>query len=229
MKRTEALFREISKQIKKGSPQACEDLYHLCLSGKSPKAAKRYAIQTCEWLLSNIPKILQKDKKAAVAMVGAHKELLFWLAPMDFDSYLQAVEWKREPEKKFWLPRRRVLRDVARQMQRLEDDEIDLLTISMPPGTGKSTIGIFFLTWIMGRHPDQPNLASAHSGILTRSFYDGALQIITDPEYSWKEIFREDKLESTNSKEETIDLNHRHRFSTLTCRAINASLTGANN
>lgn len=160
-------------------------------------------------------------------MVGVHKELLFWLAPMDFDSYLQAVEWKREPEKKFWLPRRRVLRDVARQMQRLEDDEIDLLTISMPPGTGKSTIGIFFLTWIMGRHPDQPNLASAHSGILTRSFYDGALQIITDPEYSWKEIFREDKLESTNSKEETIDLNHRHRFSTLTCRAINASLTGA--
>lgn len=160
-------------------------------------------------------------------MVGSHKNLLFWLAPVDFDSYLQAVEWRREPEKKFYLPRRRVLREAVRQMQRMEDDEIDLLTISMPPGTGKSTLGIFFLTWIMGKYPDNPNLASAHSGILTRSFYDGALQIITDPEYCWKEIFPADKLESTNSKEETIDLNHRHRFSTLTCRAINASLTGA--
>ena len=227
MNRTEALFREIFKAIKGGSSQACEDLYHLCLSGKSPKAAKRYAIQTCEWLLANIPKILQKNKKAAVEMFGAHKSLLFWLAPMDFDSYLQAVEWRREPEKKFYLPRRRVLREAVRQMQRMEDDEIDLLTISMPPGTGKSTLGIFFLTWIMGKYPDMPNLASAHSGVLTRSFYDRALQIITDPEYCWKEIFCEEKLAATNSKEETIEINRKHSFATLTCRSIDGSLTGA--
>ena len=34
-------------------------------------------------------------------------------------------------------------------------------------------------------------------------------------------------MAATNSKEETIDLHKKHRFSTLTCRAINASLTGA--
>jgi hypothetical protein len=66
-------------------------------------------------------------------------------------------------------------------MQMLADDALDLLTISLPPGTGKSTLGIFFLSWMMGRNPDAPNLASAHADMLTRSFYDGVMQIIRDP------------------------------------------------
>lgn len=152
---------------------------------------------------------------------------LLFDAPLDFDAYMQYVEWNREPEKKFYMPRRKVMLPVVKDMQRLIDGELDLLTISMPPGTGKSTLGIFFLSWVMGRFPDQPNLASAHSGLLTRSFYDGVSQIITDPEYLWRDVFPGLILAGTNSKEETIDLNKKHRFSTLTCRAINASLTGA--
>lgn len=152
---------------------------------------------------------------------------LLFDAPLDFDAYMQYVEWNREPEKKFYMPRRKVMLPVVKDMQRLIDGELDLLTISMPPGTGKSTLGIFFLSWVMGRFPDQPNLASAHSGLLTRSFYDGVSQIITDPEYLWRDVFPGLILAGTNSKEETIDLKKKHRFSTLTCRAINASLTGA--
>jgi len=109
----------------------------------------------------------------------------------------------------------------------LLDDKLALLTISMPPGTGKSTLGIFFLSMVLGQYPVNPNLASAHSGLLTRSFFDGALQIITDPEYLWADVFPGVELAGTNTKEETIDLGKKHRFSTLTCRAINASLTGA--
>jgi predicted phage terminase large subunit-like protein len=93
--------------------------------------------------------------------------------------------------------------------------------------THNSTLGIFFLSWVMGKFPESQNLASAHSGLLTRSFFDGVLQIITDPEYLWADVFPGVELASTNTKEETIDLNKKHRFSTLTCRAINASLTGA--
>lgn len=107
------------------------------------------------------------------------------------------------------------------------DDELDLLTISMPPGTGKSTLGIFFLSWVMGRFPDCPNLASAHSDKLTNSFYEGVKQIITDPEYLWNDVFPSCKLAATNAKEETLDINKKHRFSSLTCRAIDATLTGA--
>ena len=75
----------------------------------------------------------------------------------------------------------------------------------MPPGTGKSTLGIFFLTWIMGKYPMQPNIASAHSSMLTRSFYDGVLSIITDPEYLWADVFPNVKLFKLTQKR-TIDL-----------------------
>ena len=171
--------------------------------------------------------ILDCNSNAIVRLDALYKRTLKINATVDFDSYMLFVEYDREPQKKFYQPRRRVLRSIVEDMQDLIDDRLDLLTISMPPGSGKSTTGIFLLSWLMGRWPDMPNLASAHSGFLTRSFYDGVLQIITDPDYLWREVFPNVKLAATNSKEETIDINKPHRFSTLTCRAINASLTGA--
>lgn len=93
--------------------------------------------------------------------------------------------------------------------------------------THNSTLGIFFLSWVMGKFPDQPNLASAHADKLTRSFYDGVMQILTDPEYCWSDVFPEVKFESNNAKDETINLGKRNRFKTLTCRSIDGSLTGA--
>lgn len=148
------------------------------------------------------------------------------------DSYFLYLEKNREPDKRFYLPRRKKFLQfgVTQGMQKLVDDEIDLLTISMPPGSGKSTAGIFFLSGCMGWWPDMPNLASAHSGMLTRSFFDGVSQILLDPdEYTWKEIFPRVRFprDMTNSKEQTINVGKPKRFKSLTCRAINASLTGA--
>lgn len=174
---------------------------------------------------NQIPKSSSEDDVRFLFIL--HKKVLLVAAPFDFESYLLYVEWERDPDKKFYVPRRTVLSPTVEAMQDLIDDKLDLLTISMPPGTGKSTLGIFFLSWVMGKFPDGQNLASAHSGMLTRSFYDGVYQIISDPEYLWKDVFPGVRVAATNSKEETIDLGKRHRFSTLTCRAINASLTGA--
>ena len=149
------------------------------------------------------------------------------------DSYWLYLERNREPERRFYLPRRKKFIEfgIPQAMQSLLDDEIDLLTISMPPGTAKSTAGIFFLSGIMGWWPEEPNLASAHSGILTRSFYDGVSQILApDGEYTWHEIFPYVKFNirsDTNSKEQTINVGEPKRFKSLTCRAIGASLTGA--
>ena len=156
-----------------------------------------------------------------------NKRCLLFDAKVDFDAYMQYIEYDREPEKRFYLPRRKQIFPIVQALQDLEDDNLDLLTISTPPGVGKTTLGIFFLTWIMGKYPLQPNLASAHSGILTRSFYDGALSILTDSEYLWADVFPGVPIVQTNSKEETIDLEKRKRFKTLTCRSIDGSLTGA--
>ncbi len=204
-----------------------EDLYHVCkdlLSSETDLVIKYIK------KLSNI--IEQRIKKTDNIdelrfLFDLHKKVLFLGAYYDFECYMLYVEWEREPDKKFYVPRRKVLNPIVNAMQNLIDDKLDLLTISMPPGTGKSTLGIFFLTWVMGRFPHSQNLASAHSGTLTRSFYDGVLSIIKDPEYLWNDVFPGVDISNTNSKEETIDLVKPHRFSTLTCRAINASLTGA--
>lgn len=221
------LLEKILGKIKK-TPSDVEgytDLYYMCL--ETMKEDERLAV---EYL-----KILSGLIESRIPIAGAelrdlfllHKRVLLAAAPHDFESYLLYVEWEREPDKKFYAPRRKVMHPVVEAMQGLIDDKLDLLTISMPPGTGKSTLGIFFLSWVMGKYPDSQSLASAHSGMLTRSFYDGVYQIITDCEYLWKDVFPGVAMAATNSKEETIDLNKRHRFSTLTCRAINASLTGA--
>ena len=159
---------------------------------------------------------------------------LLWEAQNhNLDSYFLYVEKNRESERKFYAPRRKKFVEfgITQSMQDLLDDKIDLLTISMPPGSGKSTAGIFLLSGVMGWWPEEPNLASAHSGILTRSFYDGVSQILNpDGEYAWHEIFPGVKFNmrgDLNSKEQTINVGEPKRFKSLTCRAINASLTGA--
>lgn len=150
-----------------------------------------------------------------------------------FDSYCLYLEKNRDDDKKFYEPRRKQFLSfgLVQGIQDLLDDKVNLLTISMPPGSGKSTAGIFLLSGVMGWWPEMPNLASAHSGILTRSFYDGVSQILTDPyEYTWREIFPDVEFNprsGMNSKEQTINVGKPNRFKSLTCRAIGASLTGA--
>ena len=64
----------------------------------------------------------------------------------DFDSYCIALEWYREPEKRFYLPRRKVLKPLVDDLQDLFDGKLDFLGVSMPPRTGKSTLCILFMT-----------------------------------------------------------------------------------
>lgn len=183
---------------------------------------------------------LEMRKKLNIALnskalkIQEQKRLLkkYWqtylfAAPYCFHSYLLYMEKDRDPEKRFYQPRLKVLRDVVRDLQSLADGKLMRLGLSMSPGTGKSTLGIFYITWLMGREPLRPSLATAYADKLTRSFYDGALQIIKDTEYNFRDIFPDSPLAATNSKDETIDLAKVKRFKTLTCRSINSGLTGA--
>ncbi len=170
---------------------------------------------------------LAKSDFLAEKFYYLNKRSLLFDAKEDFDAYLQYVEFDREPEKRFYLPRRKQILPIVQAMQKLEDDKLDLLSISQPPGTGKTTLGMFFLSWIMGKYPMGANIASGHSGALTRSFYDRVNILITDPEYLWADVFPGVKKAYTNSKEEIIDLEKKKEFATLTCRSIDATLTGA--
>ena len=156
-----------------------------------------------------------------------NKALLFLTQEhKDFDSYLLYVEKNRDPEDRYYQPRRNKIYWLVQKMQRLIDDELDILSISMPPGTGKTTLGEFFISFVMGHYPNTPNLMSSHSGFMTRMFYDAVLNIITSNEYCWSDVFPDIVFEGNNAKEETINLGRWQPFKTLTCRPIRGSLTG---
>ena len=147
---------------------------------------------------------------------------------MDFDSYMLYVEKNRDAEEMFYLPRRKqfLKLSIVPSMQELLDDELDILSLSQPPGTGKTSLGEFFMSFVMGHFPNTSNLMSSHSGFMTRMFYDAVLNIIKSNEYCWADVFPDVVFESTNAKEETINLGKWQPFKTLTCRPIRASLTG---
>lgn len=145
-----------------------------------------------------------------------------------FDSYLIYLEWNRPAEKKFYLPRRRVLKTLVDDLQDLADHKILFLGISLPPRVGKSTLCIMFMTWIMGKNPEVANVMSGHSDKLTDGFYREILSILTDPvTYLWQEVFPDVKIVDNSAKNESIDLVRKKRFPTITCRSIGGTLTGA--
>ena len=145
-----------------------------------------------------------------------------------FDSYCIYLEWNRVPEKKFYQPRRRILHTLVNDLEDLFFHRVDFLGISMAPRTGKSTLCIFFITWLMGNRPDVASVMSGHSDKLTNGFYGEVLSIITDPvTYNWGKIFPDVQLVDKSAKDESVDLNRKKRFPTLTCRSIGGTLTGA--
>ena len=96
------------------------------------------------------------------------------------DSGLLYLEKNRVAKERFYEPRRDVFlkHNITQSLQDIMDDKIDILVVALPPGTGKSAIEVFFLSLVGGWFPNDFNLSSAHSSTLTRSLYDGVLEII---------------------------------------------------
>ena len=148
-------------------------------------------------------------------------------APYKFESFLLYMEKKRVPKKKFYEPRRRTLKVVVDDLQDLEDGKLDFLGISLPPRVGKSTLCIFFLTWVIGRHPESHNAMSGHSGILADRFYNDVQKLTQNEEYAFSEIFPEVKLCKKSAEKNELSFSELEAFATLTCRGIDGTWTGA--
>ena len=156
-----------------------------------------------------------------------HKTVCLLGAPHSFHLYLLYVEWGREPDKKFYPPRKKVLKQIVDALQDLADDKLDLLSISLPPGTGKTTLAIFYLTWLAGKIPNEPMLTGSHSNSFIRGVYDECLRIL-DPhgDYLWHDVFPGINVSGTNAKDCRIDLDRRQRFETLEFTSIGTGNAG---
>jgi predicted phage terminase large subunit-like protein len=205
-----------------GVYSACKLLYE-----ESIEDGKVLSKWLSEALESVMPTMVKVDIAEARQMYELHKATLLLAAPYDFDSYLQYVEWEREPRKKFYMPRRKQLKVIVDALQELADDKLDTLCISVPPGCGKSGTAIFFLTWMAGRIPDAPILTGSHSNSWVRGAYDECLRIFDkDGEYLWCDVFPDVAVSNTNAKDCRIDLGKRKRFETLEFTSIGSGNAG---
>lgn len=221
------LIFKIFSQIKKTPTdfEAYDDLFSVCrdIEGKDFKLAHNTNMELRAWITAVLPKVTDVDK-----FFDLYKRSLLFDAPHYLDAYLLYLEINRKPEERFYQPRRRVLKRVVDALQKLTDDELDELFISMPPRVGKTSILMFYVTWLIGRNSEASNLYSAYSDTITEAFYNGVLEIIQDPmTYLWKDVFPDAKIVSTNSKEETLNIDRRKRYPSLTCRSLYGTLNGA--
>ena len=167
--------------------------------------------------------VLQKMDR----MNGVYRQSLLLDAKVDFDAYCLYLESARPPEKQFYLPRRKQLRPIVQALQDLMDDKLDLLAISLPPGSGKTTTAIFYLTWVAGKNPDEPNLTGSHSNAFIRGVYDECLRILDkNGEYLWHDVFPDLSVSNTNAKDNRIDIGKRKRFETLEFTSIGSGNAG---
>jgi len=167
------------------------------------------------------------NEKDGSTLLRVYRDTLQFDAPWDFDCFCRYIEWDREEDKKFYMPRRKQLLPLAKALQRLEERKIRLLCISMPPGVGKTTMAEFFLAWTGGRNPSLPSIIGSHSNSFLRGVYDEIQRIVgKNSEYLWQNVFPETKLVSTNAKDLMLDLGTPKRFSTFEFSSIGSGNAG---
>ena len=191
---------------------------------KENKEVRKYAMQISKYVHE------MADFVAGNTGSGKFNELYYKLllleAPYLLDSYMIYIEKNREPQARFYLPRRKTLIRIVNKLQMLADDELDELFIHLPGRTGKTQSITEFNAWYASKFPEKSNLYCSYSDAVAKSYYDGILELLTDPTYLHSEVFPDFKIVSTDAKGNTIDLVRKKKYKSITCKGLTAGLNG---
>ena len=223
------LLEVIYKKVMSGTDYlAYMDLRNICQETMKSDIALgvEYLMKLSDRLEQVIPQM--QDVTEMRNMYQLHKSVLLLGAPHSFHLFMLYMEWNREPSKKFYPPRKKMLRQVVDALQELADGKLDLLAISLPPGTGKSTLAIFFICWLAGREPDKCILTGSHSNAFIRGAYDECIRVMSskDGEYLFNDVFPMSPVSNTNAKDCRIDLGKRKRFESLQFTSVGSGNAG---
>ena len=145
------------------------------------------------------------------------------------DSAFRYLERKREPSERFYMPRRKQFLKIGivDALQGMIDDKYDILCISLIPGSGKTTLEKFFNAMVIGWFPKDFTLFYSHNGDITRMYYDGMYDIVTnEDEYVWREIFPNLRVTSTNAKLEQLNVGKYKPFPSVQCTSVGSKNAG---
>ena len=86
-------------------------------------------------------------------------------------------------DKDFFL-KRKFLRKVAKAFQKIEEGEINSLSVSIPPRGGKSYITSLFCAWTLGRNPTESVMRNTCTGTLYQKFSYDVRQIVKSDKFA---------------------------------------------
>lgn len=237
--RMQGIFRNILTVIGNNNEyQPCEDGLAYLMKMKDEGVSKNELHENVLDLIAVSGNVMRYAvKQEDFNLAEKLRELIFKMYVFDaqdwFDSFMIALEYDRKPRERFYIPRKKILKGHVETLQKLADGDIQELFLSQPPRSGKTTLIIFFITWLMGKYPQFPNLYVSYSAILTGKFYDGVQEILQDPHtYNWQKIFPDRILPNTNNglsnaKDQTLSVDTKRHYPTLTCRSLYGTLNGA--
>lgn len=199
------------------------------ISSRAKELIEKYSLETYKkntWELEK--ESFQIDKP--FELINMLYEILLLEAQNKIvDSAFRYLERKREPSERFYMPRRKQFLKIGivDALQGMIDDKYDILCISLIPGAGKTTIEKYFNAMVIGWFPKDFTLFYSHSGDITRMYYDGMYDIVTnEDEYAWREIFPNLRVTSTNAKLEQFNVGKYKPFPSVQCTSVGSKNAG---
>ena len=203
--------------------------YGLSVSSRAKDILSQYVFNTTSGSLWDLEKYAFENKTWYEILDKNYEILLVEAQNMLVDSGFRYLEKKREPKERFYMPRRKqfLKMGLTQALQGMIDDLYDILLISLIPGGGKTTVEKMFNALVAGWFPRDFNLFYSHSGDITRMYYDGVYDIVTNSdEYTWNEIFPNLSVTSTNAKMEQFNIGKYKAFPSIQCTSVGSKNAG---
>ena len=224
---------EVLNAYKLASQTALDDkkdkAYGLKVSGRAKNLYERFIFDSTGGTSWELEKFAFENKTYFQILDDLYEIILLEAQNKQVDSYFRYLERKREPKERFYMPRRKQFLKIGLTdgLQGMIDDLYDMLLISLIPGAGKTTIEKLFLSAVIGWYPRDFNLFYSHSSDITRMFYDGEYDIVTNPEeYTWGEIFPGLCVTGQNAKMEQFNVGKYKPFPSVQCTSVGSKNAG---
>lgn len=203
--------------------------YGLKVSARAKELTEQFIFQSTGGTPWDLEKYSFQNKVSYEILDKYYGILLLEAQNKVVDSSFQYLEKKREPKERFYMPRRKQFLKIGltQALQGMIDDRYDILCVSLVPGAGKTTVEKMFHALVAGWFPRDFSLFYSHSGDITRMYYDGVYDIVTNTEeYTWNEIFPDLSVTSTNAKMEQFNVGKYKSFPSVQCTSVGSKNAG---
>ena len=159
----------------------------------------------------------------------------YYTVTIQFSSQMDNIFTLKKKAERF-KPKRETIKRFIERVEYVEDAECQCIYIDDESHlyitddyiiTHNTTLLKFFNSAVIGWFPKDYNLFYSHSGDITRMYYDGVYQMVSDSdEYTWHDIFPDLKVTGTNAKMQQFNVGKYKPFPSLQTASVGSENAG---